>query len=486
MMGLGGVSAGGAELSDVVAGEVSKVVGDCQFTEGPAWHPDGFLLFSDIPNNRIVRVDPDGAHRDWMTESQGANGLMADQRGYVYAAQGGGRQIARLVAGVTGRGLVDRVLTSEFEGKPFNRPNDLALDGHGGLYFTDPMYSQGEPSQPVQGVYYLAADGTTTTRVVSDLPRPNGILVSRDGRWLVVANPNLRQIMRYEIVRPGQLSAGEVLFTGEEEQDGNGPDGMSFDEQGNLYATYKSLVVLSGDGQLIGRVAVPEKPSNCAFGGSDNKTLYITARTSLYALPMKVAGMALQSAGPGDALAQGAAGSTPSADATTPGAQPETRDFQSGPVSLKIPTAWKEQAAASNMRLAQFVVPRVAGDAEDGELVIFPPFGGTPAANVQRWIDQFASAGREVKMTQGATDRAKYIWVDLTGTYNMSVGPPILRKTEAKAGYRMLAVMYMVEGGGNYFFKLTGPQKTVAAAEAAYRASFQADSAQEHPYSLSD
>jgi gluconolactonase len=186
------------------------------------------------------------------------------------------------------------VLCDSYDGKKLNSPNDLVLDAHGGVYFTDPRYGGNEPvEQPVMGVYYVSRDARVT-RVIEDLERPNGILVSADGRSLFVAEPNRRELYRYPIFAPGQLGAGSLLFTGDEKLDGGGPDGMSIDERGNLYATYAGVVVLTPQGSVIGRIEIPERPSNCAFGGRENKTLFVTARTSLYAIEMRVAGLPLQ------------------------------------------------------------------------------------------------------------------------------------------------------------------------------------------------
>jgi gluconolactonase len=441
-----------ADLSELVAGDVAQVSGEFSFTEGPVWHADGYLLFSDIPNNRVMRLNADGELSEWLNPSGGANGLVCDAAGNVYACQGEERCVAVFRTGENGTGQLQKVLAAEFEGKPFNKPNDLALDTYGGVYFTDPNYRQEELSQPVEGVYYVSADGEVS-RVVNNLPRPNGILVTADGKTLYVANINERKIMRYEITGPGEISGGEVLFTGDEEQDGNGPDGMALDAQGNIYATYKSVVVVAPQGELVGRIEVPEKPANCTFGGADGKTLYITARTSLYQAPMQVSGM-----------------------------RAGTRTVKAQELVLEVPNVWVQEEPSNRLRLAQFVVPPVEGDAEGGEFVVFPPFGGSDKDNIIRWVNQFDAEGREAKMSQGETDQGKYILVDLTGTYQKPVGPPIQRQTVPAPGYRMLGVIFKAEAGGNYFLKLTGPQKTVAAAAAAFRASFGGNADDETEY----
>src|SRR4029077_9782731 len=119
-----------------------------------------------------------------------------------------------------------------YDGKKINSPNDLALDGQGGLYFTDPRYGSADNvEQTVMGVYYVAADGKLS-RVIESLPRPNGILVTPNGKTLLVANPNVREIWQYPITGPGKLGDGKVLFTGDQQLDGGGPDGMAHDADG--------------------------------------------------------------------------------------------------------------------------------------------------------------------------------------------------------------------------------------------------------------
>jgi len=452
-------AAGG--LDDLVAGPLTKVAGDCQFTEGPAWHPDGYLLFSDIPNERILRLGADGELTVWLKPSGGSNGLMCDAAGNVYACQGESRQVALLRSNDDGLGMLVRVLAENFEDKPLNKPNDLAVDASGGLYFTDPNYRQEEPTQPVQGVYYVAAGGAVT-RVIDDLPRPNGILVSPDGKSLYVANIEFAQIVRYPIQGPGQLGDGDVLYAGDKELDGErGPDGMALDSDGRIYASYREVTVINPDGTLIGRIEVPERPANCAFGGADNHTLYITARTSLYQVPLTVTGMALQS----------------------PGAN-ATKEYEARELKLAVPSSWKLQEPDNRLRLLQFEVPAHGDDEEPAEFVVFPPFGGSEKDNIDRWIAQWDAEGRTLKMTKGMVPQGNYILVELAGTYNKPIGPPIQRRTMQAPGYRMYGVILSIEGGGNYFLKMTGPDATVSANAAAFRRAFGADAANEKPHSL--
>lgn len=444
-----------ADLGELISGPATKVVGDCKFTEGPAWHPDGYLLFSDIPNDRIIRVNADGTSADWLNPSGGANGLICDASGNVYACQGAERRVARLRSNTEGQGEFVETVADKFDGQPFNQPNDLALDGQGGLYFTDPNYRRdGEAAaQPVQGVYYVS--GGKITRVIDDLPRPNGILVTADGNTLYVANIEERQIMKYAIEGSGNLGAGEVLFTGAEEQDGRGPDGMALDERGNIYATYKSLVVVSPTGEIIGRQALPEKPANCTFGGADGKTLYITAQTSLYSTPALVVGAPPMASGPAGA-----------------------KSFESGELKLAIPARWVQGQPANRLRLAQFEIPAAEGDDEAGELVVSGPFGGSDEDNIDRWVGQFEADGRTSATSRGKGSLGDYVVVELTGTYKRPIGPPIAGKSEPAPGYRMLGAILKLKEG-NYFLKLTGPDKTVADAAPEFRSSFGGEITQE-------
>lgn len=476
-----------ADLPPQVApnAEVRKVAGDCKFTEGPAFSPKGFLLFSDIPNSRIVRVAADGAISDFMKPSGAANGLVFDAAGNLYACQGGARRVVKIGAQ---DGKVEP-LCETYDGKPLNSPNDLALDGHGGLYFTDPRYGQDmKIDQPCMGVYYVNAKGQTT-RVISDRARPNGILVSSDHKTLYVAEPNTRELWAYPIQSAGQLGDGKLIFTGDAQLDGGGPDGMALDAQGNLYATYKSVVVLNAQGGLIGRIPCPEQPANCTFGGPDGKTLYITARTSLYAIAMSVAGAPLAESGPKPAplsvSQRGQRGPARLSQGEKAAAKDETREVEIEDLKLKIPATWKQQPPSNRLRLAQFLIPAAEGDEHPTELVIssFPGGGGGVDANLKRWTDQFAGEGRKVKVTQGKSPQGDYVLHDVTGTYNFTAGGPFAGgKKEARPNHRSLSVVLTIADKGNYFIRMTGTDKAVTAAAEALRTSFGANAKDEKAY----
>jgi gluconolactonase len=162
----------------------------------------------------------------------------------------------------------------------------------------------------------------------------------------------------------------------------------------------------------------------------------------------------------------------------------DTKEVEVDKLKLAVPTTWESEKPSNRLRLAQFVIPKAEGDSEAGELVISPPIGGTPEANIQRWIGQFEADGREAKMTEGTAPDGKYILVNLKGTFKKSIGPPIAMKTTPKPGYRMLGVILQTKAGGNYFFKLTGPDKTVAGQAEALRTAFGAKEADEKEYKL--
>ena len=476
-----------ADLSELtnVGTAPAKVVGDCKFTEGPAFSPKGFLLFSDIPNSRIVRLDVDGTTSEFLKPSGNANGLVFDAAGDLYACQGGSRRVVKIR---TQDGKIES-LCDRYDGQPLNSPNDLALDGAGGLYFTDPRYGADmKIDQSCMGVYYVDASGKTT-RVIDSLKRPNGILVSIDGKSLYVAEPNERQLWQYEIKGPGKLSAGKVIFTGDATKDGGGPDGMCLDQHGNLYTTYNGIVVLNPAGELIGRIDVPEHPANCTFGGVDGKTLYITARTSLYALPMKIAGAPLAEQGPVPApqVTRRRSFRGPVHLTQDKKESVEAKEIEIKGIKLLIPTNWKSEKPSNNLRLAQFKPPAAEGDKPTAELVIssFGGDGGGVDQNLKRWIDQFTSEGRKVKLTSGECPQGKYTFSDISGTYLQSSGGPFAGgKKTPMPEYRSLSVVLLVPDEGAYFLRFTGPEKTIAATAEAFRKSFGADAAKESEYVL--
>jgi hypothetical protein len=158
-----------------------------------------------------------------------------------------------------------------------------------------------------------------------------------------------------------------------------------------------------------------------------------------------------------------------------------------GGLKINVPETWKQGKPSSRLRLAQFAIPKAKGDTEDGELALFNfGAGGGAKANIDRWVGQFHAAEREVKVKEGALEAGRYFFVEISGTYNKPIGPPIARQTKATPGSRMLGVILGVEDKGIYFFKMTGPDKTVAAQAAALKRSFGADAKKEKEVALDE
>ena len=250
-----------------------------RFTEGPAVDPKGNVFFTDIPKNTIHKWSVDGKVSLWRKDSGGANGLFFDKKGNLLACEGNrGR-----VTSITPKGKVT-VLADKYGGKRFNRPNDLWIDPAGGVYFTDPVYGSAKLVQDGYHVYYLSPDGKKITRVINDLNKPNGIIGTPDGKILYVADHGAGKIYRYDIGRGAAVS-------GKKEFAAVACDGMTLDSEGNIYLTEVAVLVFNSAGKRIERIDVPERPSNVCFGGADRKTLFVTARSSLYSIPMRVKGV---------------------------------------------------------------------------------------------------------------------------------------------------------------------------------------------------
>ena len=279
--------------------KVEKLAGGMKFTEGPVWLPsEKKLVFSDIPNSKLMQwSEADGlsVYRD----SEQANGNILDLQGRIISCQHKARNVIRIEADGSTTLLADR-----FDGKRFNSPNDVAIRSDGTLWFTDPPWGlTGSHEIPGHWVYKLEPKTGKVEVVHKYLAMPNGIVFSPDESRIYIADtgghkrhpdPDFHKlpatIQCYEINNEGNL--GKKLF-----QIASGSDGMAVDAQGNLYATHGGKVhIYDADGNERQQIDVPEGPANVCFGGDDHKTLFITARTSLYSVRMRVAGAKLKGA----------------------------------------------------------------------------------------------------------------------------------------------------------------------------------------------
>jgi len=268
------------------------VAGPFGFTEGPAWDGQA-LLFSDIPSSRILRYEPGSGETSVYREgTHEGNGLMFDADGRLYGCQGGsgGRRIVRYEAGDSQTVVADR-----FEGKRLNSPNDLAFDARGRLWFTDPRYGDFRADMELDHESVFRADprpegGWDLRRATFDTTRPNGLLISPDGGTLYVAQSEYgenrkRELRAYPIREDGSVGPHSVLHNFYPHR---GIDGMCLDREGNIVATAgwresgpgPMIYVFAPNGRVLETHPIPyDRPTNCTWGGTDLRTLYVTVGT---------------------------------------------------------------------------------------------------------------------------------------------------------------------------------------------------------------
>jgi gluconolactonase len=282
--------------------KLEKVYGDLKFSEGPAWNAkEQFLLFEDTPRNRMMKLDRAGKVTVFREPSGRSNGLAWDLEGRLVTCEGnsdGGRRISRTEKDGKVVTLADR-----FEGKKLNSPNDLTIDGKGRIYFTDPRYSHRESMElDKEAVYRIDPDGRLT-RIIASLTRPNGILVTKDGKTLYVADNaspgGVVTLVAFDLDAHGDATNGRVIY---DFQSGRGIDGMAIDADGRIWATAGTkekagVYVLAPDAKrtkarLLQFIATPEDPTNITFGGPNRDVLYVTGMTSLFRIQTAVKGQA--------------------------------------------------------------------------------------------------------------------------------------------------------------------------------------------------
>jgi gluconolactonase len=289
------------------------------WTEGPVWIPAGYLLFAEIPSNSIRKWTPGGGVSVFMQPSgykgsapfggpePGSNGMTLDSRGRLTVAGHAQRDVYRLERMTPNAPTT--ILADTYQGKELNSPNDLVYKSDGALYFTDPPYGlpklDDNPTKQLQvnGVYRLPGalhqkPGAPPNRaqlqlLVSDLPRPNGIVFSPDEKFLYVNNSEPKKLwMRYTVKADGTLTDAKVFFDASSDQRSGAPDGMKVDQRGNVYSAGPGGVwIFSPEGKHLGTLDIPERVGNVAWGGADHKTLYVAASSSIYRIPLKVAGV---------------------------------------------------------------------------------------------------------------------------------------------------------------------------------------------------
>ena len=257
------------------------------FTEGPLWHPDGFYYFVDIRRSNLHRITPGKPAELVRADTGEGNGTTFDLQGRLVICEGGHRRVTRWSADGRSEVLVDR-----YEGKRLNRPNDVVCKSDGSLWFTDPglRVPLAERELPYAGVYRIAADGVVT--LAADCEYPNGLAFSPDERTLYVANTRwTAYIHAFELDAAGNVLRRRIFADMSSDEPDGVPDGMKVDVEGRVYCTGPGGTwVFAADGRRLGIIRTPEIPANLAFGGPDLKTLFFTARTSIYTLRVTTPG----------------------------------------------------------------------------------------------------------------------------------------------------------------------------------------------------
>ena len=274
--GLPATVADGAKLVEEYADE--------RFFEGPTWDPRGKKLYFTAfgkDNQQILRLDARGKASVWLDKTQGVNGTCLSREGRLLGAQAYGHRVMSYAFGPDGPADAKAL----YHDDTLNQPNDVCQTPNGDIYFTDPDFRQRKTS----AVYRLSPAGKAT-KIIDDMPVPNGVIASNDGRTLYVGDSHERLWRSYPIQDDGTVGPGKVFFNPQTENR-NEPDGMSIDEQGNLYLSGRGGVwVASPEGKPLGLIAIPEFCSNVTFGGEQGNILYMTCSKKLYSLAMKVRG----------------------------------------------------------------------------------------------------------------------------------------------------------------------------------------------------
>ena len=284
--------------------KIEKIADGFSFIEGPLWHKEGYLLFSDIPANTILKYTPEKGVSVYLENSgfagtkteptgQGSNGLTFDKSGNLIICQHGARQVLKY----------DRAgnfvpLARQFGGKRLNSPNDVVVKSDGTIYFTDPPWGLPKNMEDsakeliIQGVFRISKGSLEL--IDGELKLPNGIAFSPDEKYLYVTDMDgdRKLYYRYEVDETGEVGKRTLFFDASKIDGAGGPDGIKVDKKGNCYFTGPGgILVVSPKGEHLGTISPPEQPANIGWGGKDGKTLFMTCRTGLYAIELKNEGV---------------------------------------------------------------------------------------------------------------------------------------------------------------------------------------------------
>lgn len=274
----------GEQQSEPLLSQPELITDGYRFTEGPFWHPDGFLLFSDIPANRVYKWAPGEESEVFIEPSGNSNGIAADQDGNLLLAQHAGT-----VSRFSDEGGLE-VIADSYDGKRLNSPNDLAVHSTGAIFFTDPPFGVSEDERELEfgGVYKLTPSGDLQL-IYDQFTHPNGITFSPDQSRLYVNDSRTGEIIFFETDQDGNTSNPTTFASIGEMTEKGGADGMKTDTEGNLYTTGPNgLLVFNSEGAQIDKTEFEEQITNLAWGGSNGNQLFLTASSNVYRFDVNI------------------------------------------------------------------------------------------------------------------------------------------------------------------------------------------------------
>jgi gluconolactonase len=286
------------ELVDEDA-ELERLGTGFTFTEGPLWHPDGYLLFSDMPGDARRRWDEENGVQEVANPSNKGNGMTWDLDGRLLVCEHVTSSVVRMDP--DGKGGGREVLATHYDGKELNSPNDVVVKSDGAIYFTDPTYGrmpgfgiEREQDLDFQGVYRIPPGGGDLQLLIDDFVQPNGLCFTADEKTLYINDTDGAHIRAFDVQDDGTIANGRVVAEGIGSGDlaiGDLVDGMKLDERGNIYVTGPGGVcVFDPEGSQLGTIEVPENVGNINWGGPDWNWLFIAASTSMYRTKCNVSG----------------------------------------------------------------------------------------------------------------------------------------------------------------------------------------------------
>ncbi len=262
--------------------QIDRVAARLRFAEGPSWSPEHFLVFSDVPNDKVLKWTPGEGVTTVRENAGGPSGTAFDSQGRLYVCESHARRVTRQDK----KGRVE-VIADKWEGKKLNAPNDIVVRKDGHLWFTDPAFGSALDHRELDffGVFHVTPKGQMEL-VTKSAGRPNGVTLSADGRTLFVSNSDDRSVHAWDVDKSGTASNERAVILGI----AGVPGGIRLDEKGNLYVAAKELYVYSPAGQLLHQFPLSAPPSNCAFGEADYQSLFITSGDSVFRARLDVKG----------------------------------------------------------------------------------------------------------------------------------------------------------------------------------------------------